>query len=521
MGRGWNARPVVWARYVQRATLILASESRAERGRGYYLLGVSLRFILVTTIAAFAVLDILVSGLLIVFTARLGNIAHEVGDSVENIHLAEEMEVTTLTHNRTRDPEVMLSLEADLRQLITDAWQHLSGEDERLLLQQLDRALEGYFVASHAALRNQPASPAGSLQPTTEFDTTFVLLRRFVYLNLMEGRRAELKAARWRRFSTIFGTAGAAIVFLSLMTIIFWLRVSAFRPASDLSAAIERYVKGDKTTPAPEQGPREFRSIAERFNQLTAELAHQRERQMAFLAGVAHDLRNPLSALKVASSMVAPEKQLPPEPLLRQIFGRQQKQMERLERMVWDLLDATRIEAGILELRMEVCDLRDVVRGGVEVFESASPRHHILLRVPDRPVATWCDPARIEQVVSNLVSNAIKYSPKGGTVEVRVARDPVDALITVTDQGVGISASEIANLFKPFRRAGPTRETISGIGLGLYVAHQIIEGHHGRLEVRSVAGEGSVFEVRLPRLDTQPVQSPNGPASSPTEILVH
>jgi signal transduction histidine kinase len=175
-----------------------------------------------------------------------------------------------------------------------------------------------------------------------------------------------------------------------------------------------------------------------------------------------------------------------------------ERQLGRLTRMVGDLLDASRIEAGELELNVEEVDLRKVAREVVELYAPTSPAHQVELEAPEQPVRVRADPLRLEQVVSNLVSNAIKYAPEGGPVKVVVGVEGDEAVLAVKDRGVGIPPEEIPDLFLPFRRRAMTRNLAPGAGLGLSVVRRILQAHGGRIEVESVQGTGSTFRIRLP-----------------------
>jgi signal transduction histidine kinase len=133
----------------------------------------------------------------------------------------------------------------------------------------------------------------------------------------------------------------------------------------------------------------------------------------------------------------------------------------------------------------------------VEHYRQAAPGHPIAVSLPPGAVPVRCDPLRIEQVVSNLVGNAIKYSPNGTPVEVAVTDDGGRATVTVTDQGVGVAPEDRPHLFEPFRRGSRARG-IAGLGLGLAVARRIVEAHGGRIELDSVATAGSTFHLILP-----------------------
>jgi signal transduction histidine kinase len=227
-------------------------------------------------------------------------------------------------------------------------------------------------------------------------------------------------------------------------------------------------------------------------------LERQYDNRLAFLGGVVHDLRNPLSVLKLSTALLGADRPAQAPQSSEKALAVVRRQVERLERMLEDLLDAARVEAGHLELRLSRRDLRDISRDVVETFRESSPNHELRLALPEQPLLVSCDPLRIEQVLTNLVSNAIKYSPRGGKVEVALEQPGSEAVLHVVDQGVGIPPDDQAHIFEPFRRSGASRELVAGAGLGLFVAQRIVEAHGGRIEVESRPGAGSTFRVRLP-----------------------
>jgi signal transduction histidine kinase len=172
--------------------------------------------------------------------------------------------------------------------------------------------------------------------------------------------------------------------------------------------------------------------------------------------------------------------------------------------MVGDLLDAARIEGGHLELKRVACDLRRIAADAVELFRPTTDRHELRLDVADSPVIVVGDGLRLEQVLVNLVSNAIKYSPEGGVIEVFVGLEGDRAMVRVADRGLGIAPDEVPHIFEPFRRAGSSRDVVPGVGLGLSVSRHIIEAHAGRIDVESSVGAGTTFRVRLPLAIPEP-----------------
>jgi signal transduction histidine kinase len=167
-----------------------------------------------------------------------------------------------------------------------------------------------------------------------------------------------------------------------------------------------------------------------------------------------------------------------------------------------NLLDLSRIDAGIFPMDVKIGDLREPVRTAVEAMAEASTARQIGVTyvAPSTTVAIRFDRERIVQLVNNLVGNAVKFTPSGGTVAVRVVDQADGAVIEVSDNGPGIPPAELPRIFDRFYRGTNVGEArASGSGLGLAIARSIVEMHGGYIEVASVLGEGAVFRVVLPR----------------------
>jgi K+-sensing histidine kinase KdpD len=220
-----------------------------------------------------------------------------------------------------------------------------------------------------------------------------------------------------------------------------------------------------------------------------------------FLAIASHELRTPLTTVKGYSQLLARQAR---QPALdrEQVAGlaeQLQRQVARLEALVADLLDASHLQRGHLDLHPEPVDLVALARQVLDRFEYAperTPRHVLALDAPAPVTGQW-DAGRLDQVLTNLIANALKYSPLGGEVRVGVYRRGDWAELTVRDQGIGIPADEQATLFEPFARGQDARQYARGAGLGLYIAAQIVERHGGTVAVHSQPGAGSTFTVRL------------------------
>ncbi|MFL5391824.1 MAG: ATP-binding protein [Myxococcales bacterium] len=243
------------------------------------------------------------------------------------------------------------------------------------------------------------------------------------------------------------------------------------------------------------------------YMDVTAEKQLDRERS-EFLTVAAHELRTPLTPLSMYLQGIERRlaRGLPIEP---ELVVKARRQVGRLSRLVEDLLDVSRLESGRLTLSRDRVALDQIVSEVVSDFRAAAPQHEIVLRRPTRGVQAMGDRERLEQVVVNLVQNAIKYSPQGGRVEVSVERNGSQARVTVTDEGIGIPKDEQRHIFERFFRAqNATTRNYGGLGIGLYVSNEIVERHGGAFEVVSEPGKGTTFGFTIPLDESEPALEP-------------
>ena len=233
-----------------------------------------------------------------------------------------------------------------------------------------------------------------------------------------------------------------------------------------------------------------------------AELDRLNRQKNELLGFAAHDLRNPLQVILIYSQFLIEEAAAYLDPEHLDFIRTIRSSSEFMLRLVEDLLDVARIEAGTLELDLAPVDLGDLVEHNVALNRVlAEPKGiRIELRREGGADKMVVDAAKVEQVLNNLIGNAVKYSPPGGTVEVRLAVTEDGAAIAVRDHGEGFAAEEMERLFQPFqtgRASGTSGERSAGLGLA--IVKRIVEGHRGAIWVEAAEGGGSVFHVFLPR----------------------
>ncbi len=245
----------------------------------------------------------------------------------------------------------------------------------------------------------------------------------------------------------------------------------------------------------------QFNTMADRLEESVETIRRDRDRSRDFLADVSHELRTPIAALRTFVELL--QEHAGDDPAARREFlDASAVQLERLDWLAQNLLELSKLESGLVLLDLRPDDLRAAVESAVEQAEPTARRRgiHLRLALPDAPLRIRHDPQRIGQVVANLVGNALKFTPRGGTVEVQVAARDDGGELVVRDTGVGIDPSELPWIFDRFYRGSHANEArSSGSGLGLAIVKSIVEMHLGRISVESHVGEGTTFRVFLPR----------------------
>ena len=244
-----------------------------------------------------------------------------------------------------------------------------------------------------------------------------------------------------------------------------------------------------------------FNDMAARLQESVAIMSDDRDRSREFLADVSHELRTPIAALRTFNELLI--EGAAEEPETRDEFLRQSRQqVERLDWLAANLLELSKLDSGLVSLQLRDEDLRTIAEDAVDHAEPMAERKGVTLRthLPPDAIIQPHDPPRLGQVLSNLIGNAIKFTPTGGHIDVSVRATADGAAFEVKDDGVGIDAKELPHVFDRFYR-GTRRpeERAGGSGLGLAIARSIVDMHRGRISISSTPNVGTEIRVTLPR----------------------
>lgn len=262
---------------------------------------------------------------------------------------------------------------------------------------------------------------------------------------------------------------------------------------------------------------------AEALGDANASLRDADRKKDEFLASLAHELRNPLAAMRSAVDLLGASEEAsdgktgPRRALSRAILGRQ---LSHLARLVDDLLDLSRVASSRLVLHKEAVSLPEVIEAALESTRPAldGRGHTLSVELPAERVLVEGDPVRLSQVLSNLLSNAAKYSPPGGRIELSVAADAQEAVVKVGDDGIGLAREDLDRVFGLFERGAPVSDGDEGLGVGLALSRRLAQLHGGSLTASSPGpGRGSTFTLRLPRA-TAPEREPSPPDAAPAAV---
>ena len=317
----------------------------------------------------------------------------------------------------------------------------------------------------------------------------------------------------------IGGIALATSGFLLLLVSGYLVRAVA-RPVRIVASGASRIAAGDLSTRIPEAGPAEIRELTTAFNTMAESVEHGRRElevqneqlreseraKSELITIVSHELRTPLSSILGYTRLLL--KRDTDQGTLRRYVEIIHDQGERLAGLIEGFLAAEDRNGTGIELTPEAVDLGALVRREVELIAADSPDHDLSVTVDQKPLTVHADGERLAQVVINLVTNAVKYSPSGGAIRVEVRRHGHTIRASVQDEGLGIGSEHQSRVFSKFFRGEARASGIPGVGLGLALSREIIEAHGGRIDFTSVENKGSTFWFDLPAYEQESAGRP-------------
>ena len=284
-----------------------------------------------------------------------------------------------------------------------------------------------------------------------------------------------------------------------------WIANKALRPVDRLTRAAERIGRGNLSERVEELRSRdELGRLAATFNEMISKLEQAFERERRFTADASHELKTPLAVLR-GDIEVALRRDRPAEEYKR-VLASSLEEIARLTKLADDLLTLARSDAGERVLELEPVRLDSLATEAHAFIQPLAAASGIALKheAPSSPVVIEGDAKRLKQLLVNLLDNAIKYTPPGGSARLRLSVEDSSALIEVSDTGRGIPEDALPRIFERFyRQSDPKDSRVTGFGLGLAISKWIVDAHNGSIEVESESGRGSRFTVRLPMVRRQ------------------
>lgn len=288
-----------------------------------------------------------------------------------------------------------------------------------------------------------------------------------------------------------FGLGLLVFVVAAVLFGIFGVR-RIFIPLDDLLEAAGRVAEGDYSARVQEKGPREVRSLARAFNNMASRLHQTDEQRRNLLADVTHELRTPLTVIQGNLEGLLDGVYPADEANLRSLLD----ETNLLSRLVEDLRTLALAESGALRLRKEPTDLGLLIRETVAAFQTQAISAGVVLTVETDQNLPWLevDPGRLRQVLSNLLTNALRYTPAGGSIRITYRLEADCAQVAVSDTGPGIPTEDLPHVFERFYKSTDS----GGMGLGLAIAKHLVTAHAGTISVESLLGQNTTIRISLP-----------------------
>ncbi|MEM8640319.1 MAG: HAMP domain-containing sensor histidine kinase [Cyanobacteria bacterium P01_G01_bin.54] len=337
---------------------------------------------------------------------------------------------------------------------------------------------------------------------------------RFFVLRLEQLERRGIVTVRSARtylidgFESAWNTSSFWSIVIGASTagcLSYWVARHITQPLQSMAGITQKLAAGQLTARMPQSNIPELNELGQSFNHMAQSLEGVEHRRRELISDLTHELRTPLTVMRGYLEELADGRLIPsPELYVRLI-----RESKRLERLTSDLQELSKAEAGHLPLNLQAVDLKPLLTSLVERFRDQVVEDNPTLELvcPADLPAVWCDRDRTEQVLVNLLGNALNYTDQG-SITLKAWRGQQEVWLAVSDTGVGIASEDLPYVFERFWRADRSRSRHSGgSGIGLAISRHLVERQNGQIEVESVLDQGSTFRVCLPLAQTSPRDS--------------
>lgn len=292
----------------------------------------------------------------------------------------------------------------------------------------------------------------------------------------------------------IVSTIAGALFFAFMLL----LTLKTIQPIRDMTEKIGDMAKGDFSVRAQVKGKSEIAELAASFNIMSEKLEHLDASRNKFVSDASHELKTPLASMKILVDALLSQPDASRE-LYEEFLGDISHEIDRLNYVINDLLTLVRMDDSGAESRFVPIQLMDLIDRVYHMLQPLASKQGITLECETEDLTVNGDQTKLQQAFSNLIDNAIKYSPEDTVIKIKLYKKGKNAVVDITDQGIGISEADQAHIFDRFYRVDKARSRGSGgTGLGLSIVDNIIKQHGGTISVKSALGEGSTFTVELP-----------------------
>lgn len=292
----------------------------------------------------------------------------------------------------------------------------------------------------------------------------------------------------------IVSTIAGALFFAFMLL----LTLKTIQPIRDMTEKIGDMAKGDFSVRAQVKGKSEIAELAASFNIMSEKLEHLDASRNKFVSDASHELKTPLASMKILVDALLSQPDASRE-LYEEFLGDISHEIDRLNYVINDLLTLVRMDDSGAESRFVPIQLMDLIDRVYHMLQPLASKQGITLEYETEDLTVNGDQTKLQQAFSNLIDNAIKYSPEDTVIKIKLYKKGKNAVVDITDQGIGISEADQAHIFDRFYRVDKARSRGSGgTGLGLSIVDNIIKQHGGTISVKSALGEGSTFTVELP-----------------------